>query len=235
MIDKPVSRPVDVGFPFTGLWMVQNSPARRIPSHGSELFGETYAIDFIGVDDNHRSSAVRDWRTRVTKESPHRFVGFGRPILAPVSGVVSVVHDGEPDHAARRSPFALIPYALSQRSRIQEGMGAVAGNHIVISVADGIHVALVHLKKASIRVSRGQAVNPGDHLADCGNSGNSTEPHVHMQAMDRADPTQARGIPMVFDRFREWQPNESEFIDRDKGMPGEGSVIQPLNPGARRL
>ena len=60
--------PVEVHFPFTGLWLVQNSPVRRIPSHGSELFGETYAIDFVGVDESHRSSSIRDWRTAFTKE-----------------------------------------------------------------------------------------------------------------------------------------------------------------------
>lgn len=219
---------VEVAFPFRGLWLVQNSPARRVPSHGSELFGEKYAIDFVGVDERHRVSPVRDWRSVFSKEPPEGFVGFGRPLLAPVAGQVAGVHDGEPDHEARRSQLALIPYAFGQASRIRQGIGAIAGNHLVISVAEDLHVALVHLKKGSIRVARGEKVERGQHFANCGNSGNSTQPHVHMQAMDQADPNSARGIPIVFDRFREWRPDSPGFVDRQKAIPGEGSVIEPF-------
>lgn len=221
---------VTVGFPFRGLWLVQNSPARRVPSHGSELFGEKYAIDFVGVGPDHRSSPVRDWRTRLSTEPPERFVGFGRPLLAPAAGKVAVLHDGEPDHEARRSQFSLIPYAMGQAARVRQGVGAIAGNHLVISTAAGAHIALVHLKRGSMRVSIGQNVEKGEHLADCGNSGNSTEPHVHMQVMDRPDPTTARGVPMVFGPFREWRRGHSGTVVHQSGMPAEGSIIEPLSP-----
>ncbi|MFZ0013615.1 MAG: peptidoglycan DD-metalloendopeptidase family protein [Acidimicrobiia bacterium] len=223
--------PVEVCFPFTGLWLVENSPARRVPSHGSELFGERYAIDFVGVDDDHRSTSVRDWRTYLSNEPPERFTGFGRPILAPVEGRVAVAHDGESDHEGRRSQLALIRYAFGQASRVRSGIGAIAGNHLVISTAGGVHVALVHLKARSLRVSLGDEVFVGQHLADCGNSGNSTEPHVHMQAMDSADPESAHGLPMTFSRFREWPRAGAQSVDRDGGMPGEGSVVEPLTTG----
>jgi murein DD-endopeptidase MepM/ murein hydrolase activator NlpD len=117
---------------------------------------------------------------------------------------------------------------FGQASRIRQGIGAIAGNHIVISFADGLHVALVHLKRGSIRVASGQRVERGQHLADCGNSGNSTQPHVHMQAMDQPDPSSARGIPMVFDRFREWRRDSPGVVVRQKAIPDEGSVIEPL-------
>ena len=48
------SQEIEFSLPFAGLWLARNSPARRVPSHGSDLFGERYAIDFIGVDDRHR-------------------------------------------------------------------------------------------------------------------------------------------------------------------------------------
>jgi hypothetical protein len=73
-----------------------------------------------------------------SKEPPERFVGFGRPLFAPIGGQVAGVHDGEPDHEARRSQLALIPYAFGQASRIRQGIGAIAGNHLVISVAEGL-------------------------------------------------------------------------------------------------
>jgi hypothetical protein len=226
--DRRRRKEVEVSFPFTGLWLVQNSPARRVPSHGSDRFGERYAVDFVGVDDRHRTATVRDWRTYLSSEPPDRFVGFGRPILAPARGTVAAAHDGEPDHDGRRSQLALIPYAIGQPSRIRRGIRAIAGNHVIVSVDGGAHVALVHLKAASVRVSVGQSVAAGEHLADCGNSGNSTEPHVHMQVMDRPDPMSADGLPMVFRRFREWRRGSDGFEDRNMGMPAEGSIIEPL-------
>ena len=67
-----------LALPFTGRWLVRNSPARRVPSHGTDLLGSRYAIDFVGVDDQHRI-APRDWRTLLATEPPERFPAFGRP------------------------------------------------------------------------------------------------------------------------------------------------------------
>src|SRR5690606_3865299 len=100
---------------------------------------------------------------------------------------VVATHDGEPDHEARRSPFALVPYALTQASRARAGHHALAGNHVVIEVAGGHVVLLAHLRRGSLRVHPGRRVSAGDVVGECGNSGNSTEPHVHVQVSDRVD------------------------------------------------
>lgn len=215
--------------PFRQRWAVQNSPARRIPSHGTDLLGQRYAIDFVGVDEQHRTASRRDWRTVFATEPPERFVAFGRPILAPVGGVVVEVHDGERDHEARRSQLALVPYALGQASRLRQGVGAVAGNYLTIEHrGGGVFVALVHLRAGSMRVRVGDEVVVGQQLAECGNSGNSTQPHVHVQAMGGADVGVARGVPIVFRDFREWPRGSRYFHDRESGLPGEGAVVEPL-------
>jgi Peptidase family M23 len=180
-----MSAAVVLRLPFTGRWAVQNSPARRVPSHGIDLLGQRYAIDFVGVDDQHRTAPVRDWRTLLATEPPERFFAYGRPILAPADGLVVAVHDGEIDHEARRSQLALVPYALGQASRLRQGVGAVAGNHVAIGLRDsGAYAALCHLRAGSIRVGVGDEVAAGQQIAECGNSGNSTQPHVHVQVMD---------------------------------------------------
>src|SRR3954466_15892128 len=94
--------PVLLTLPFRGTWLARNSPARRVPSHGTHLFATTYAMDFIAVM-GRRSAAVRDWRTLLSTEPVDRFFGFGQPILAPGAGRVVSVYDGEADHEARRS------------------------------------------------------------------------------------------------------------------------------------
>src|SRR5690606_39818787 len=74
--------PALLALPFAGIWKAQNSPARRVPSHGVDVFGERYAIDFVAVDARGSSARVRAWRTAVATEPPERFIGFGRPVHA---------------------------------------------------------------------------------------------------------------------------------------------------------
>jgi Peptidase family M23 len=222
------ARELEVSLPFRGRWLTQNSPARRVPSHGLDVFGERYAIDFVAVDDRHYTAATRDWRTFVGTEPPERFLAFGQPLLAPVGGTVVHVHDGEPDHEARRSQLALVPYALGQAGRLRQGATALAGNHVTIALPGGrVFVALAHLRAGSVRLGVGRPVSEGQQIAECGNSGNSTQPHVHLQAMDSADLSVARGVPMTFRRFREW-PRRGQPTVRERGVPGEGSVVEPL-------
>jgi len=216
-----------LALPFAGRWLVQNSPARRVPSHGTDLFGSTYAIDFVGVDGHRATSDRNDWRTFLANEPNERFVGFDRPVLAPASGEVVVVHDGEPDHEARRSWTAL-PYLWTQARRARGGPAAVAGNHVGIALGDGrTFVFVVHLRLGSLRVSVGDAVRQGQVLGACGSSGNSTQPHVHVQATDHADVTRARGVPIEFHQFRE-EPVRGRVLERERGVPAEGSVVEPL-------
>ncbi len=225
--------PVVLALPFTHRWVVRNSPARRVPSHGVDLLGQRYAIDFVGVDERGRTAYRRDWRSWWSTEPPERFFAFGRPILAPTAGVVVAVHDGEPDHAARRSPLALVWYALGQASRLRQGVPALAGNYLTIALPDGdAYVALVHLRSGSIRVAVGDPVAVGQQVAECGNSGNSTQPHLHIQVMDSPDLAVAQGLPMAFRDFRERARRGRSFTDRGVGVPDEGAYVEPVPPRA---
>jgi murein DD-endopeptidase MepM/ murein hydrolase activator NlpD len=150
------------------------------------------------------------------------FRGFGAPILAPVGGTVVTTHDGEPDHSARRSQLTLVPYMLGQAQRARAGAAAIAGNHVVIALGrSGPFVLLAHLRRGTVRVAPGDVVAAGDQVGECGNSGNSTQPHVHVQVTDSTDWPTARGIPMLF-RPRQigdgapvtpWMPAEDEIVD----------------------
>lgn len=223
-----MTRPVVLALPFTERWLVQNSPARRVPSHGSDLFGGRYAIDFVGVDERRRTAGERDWGTFFGTEPPERFFAFGRPILAPADGVVVTVHDGEPDHAARRSQLSLVGYMAGQGDRARQGVDAIAGNHVVIRLRDvGACVALVHLQRGSLRVGVGDAVTTGQQIAACGNSGNSTQPHLHVQVMDGPDANVAHGVPLAFRDYREWPRLGREPRAVDSGIPTEGALVEP--------
>ncbi|WGW11290.1 M23 family metallopeptidase [Saxibacter everestensis] len=222
---------VAVALPFDGQWLVQNTPARRVPSHGLDVLGQRYAIDFVAVDELGRTAPTRDWRTALSTEPPERFFGFGLPILAPVGGIVVQTHDGELDHRARRSQLALIPYALGQVARLRQGPNALAGNRLVIrDRVSGMFVALVHLRAGSLQVGIGDEVAKGQPLAECGNSGNSTQPHVHLQVMDSADIHLAQGVPVVFTRYRQWGSTPGTVDDIDLGVPAERAIVSSLAP-----
>ncbi|MGR2752458.1 M23 family metallopeptidase [Agromyces arachidis] len=212
---------IELALPFRGRWMARNSPARRVPSHGTHLMGTTYAIDFIPLDADG-SPAPRTWRSLIATEPPEDFPGFGRPVLAPADGTVVLAHDGEADHEARRSQPALLGYALTQASRVRAGAAAIAGNHVVLSLGPrGPYVLVAHLRRGSVRVRPGDAVRVGDAVGGCGNSGNSTQPHVHVQVTDSLDWALTRGLPMTFRHPRAgarpedaaWMPAESEVVD----------------------
>ncbi|MCE0488428.1 M23 family metallopeptidase [Ornithinimicrobium sediminis] len=187
-----------LAYPFSGRWLTRNSPARRVPSHGTHLMGTTYAIDFIPVDE-HGRSAPWTWRAAVATEAPETFVGFGAPIRAPCPGRVVIAHDGEPDPKARRSQLTLLPYMLGQARRVRGGPAAIAGNHVVIATDErGPYILLAHLQQGSVTVTVGDHVPEGTVVGACGNSGNSTQPHLHIQATDTTNWDHAKGLPIAF-------------------------------------
>lgn len=185
----------DVAYPFAGTWRVQNSPADRVPSHGTAAFASSHAIDFVPVTADGESAPIR-LGSLLRTEPPDRFPGYGRPILAPVDGIVVATSDDAVDHDAYRG-VPSIGYALAQRRRLARGWPTLAGNHVLIE-SSGVVIALCHLQRSSVRVERGDRVQCGAPIARCGNSGNSTEPHLHVQAIDRVDVERARAVPLSF-------------------------------------
>jgi hypothetical protein len=182
-------------YPFRGRWRVANSPANRIPSHGTTRFASAHAIDFVPVGPDGRSGRVTP-ATLVRSEPAELFLGFGRGILAPADGIVVAADDSRPDHRSHRG-LPSIGYALTQGRRVRQGWPALAGNHVLIDAGAAV-VALCHLQRGSIVVRVGDRVRAGDAVGRCGNSGNSTEPHLHLQAIDRVDIAAASAVAFTF-------------------------------------
>ncbi len=127
---------------------------------------------------------------------------YDRPVLAPADGTVRMVRDGEPDRG------------------IDEPVGGriAAGNHAVIEVADGAFLVVAHLRPGSVRVAPGEVVEVGQVIGRAGNSGNSSEPHVHLHLQDILEFQVGEGIPFFFHDY----VDSGQRIDR--GMP-EGGLI----------
>jgi hypothetical protein len=109
-----MQNPVVVNFPLRGAWISPNTPGTRVPSHGTDLLGERYAYDFVGVDPKsgkrrfYRRSLLHYLILGVRLQDCY---GWGRPIFSATGGTVVQAEDGWPErnpvHLARDLPIML--------------------------------------------------------------------------------------------------------------------------------
>lgn len=189
--------------PAEGEWFVFNGGPDEETSHPWDLVAQRYAYDFVMVVDG----SLRRWREGAEGRELGDYFCYDEPILAPADGVVAAVKDGIRD-APRPGTGWLDPTARH-----------VAGNHVVIEHAGGEYSFLAHLIPGSITVDVGERVARRREVGRCGNSGNSSEPHLHFQVQDRAGFFEAAGLPVAFDG-----------VSVDGGDPGSG--VYPVR-GAR--
>ncbi|WP_129264737.1 M23 family metallopeptidase [Streptomyces sp. M3] len=202
---------VEVLPPVTGRWSAINSPADRVPSHGVHTYGQTYAIDIVAEKQEKKERQERQegqagqegtaerpafaWLWPLARR-PEAFPAFGAPLFAVADAKVVTADDTQRDHLSRNSLPGLA-YLLLAEGELRGLAGAhrVFGNRVVLDLGDGTYAAYAHVRRGSLQVRAGDTVRAGQRIARCGNSGNSTEPHVHFQLMDHPDLDRARGIP----------------------------------------
>jgi len=136
---------------------------------------QNYAIDIVGLNRfGMRASSIGGG------SNLNDYVIFGRPVYSPCNGKVTVVVDEFED---------LIPPNTDTKN--------IAGNHILIEF-DGKEILLAHLKKGSIKVKAGDVVDTNTILGQVGNTGNTSEPHLHMHVEYGGKPDMilnGKGIP----------------------------------------
>ncbi|MFD9069037.1 M23 family metallopeptidase [Streptomyces lasiicapitis] len=188
--------PVEVEPPVTGRWSALNSPADKVPSHGTHSLGQTYAIDITAEpDDPARARPGFAWLWPIARRN-RAFPAFGAPLHAVADATVVHAEDDQRDHLSRNSLLALVYFMLIEGvGRILGGTRRIVGNHVVLDLGEGTYAMYAHVQRGSLAVRAGDKVVAGQRLGNCGNSGNSTEPHVHFQLMDGPDLNTAKGVP----------------------------------------
>ncbi|WP_396450217.1 M23 family metallopeptidase [Actinomadura sp.] len=195
--------PVTVRGPVRGRWVPVNSPADKVPSHGTHELGQTYAIDLVHVPDG--TGPWRPLRRWPLAAPPGSFPAFGQDVLAPADGVVVQASGWQRDHWSRNSWPALV-YLLVEGMVFRQVLSLltlsagrfVVGNSVTLDLGDGVYAVFAHLRRGSLRVAKGDRVRAGDVLGEVGNSGNTSEPHLHFHLMDRPRPLAAAGVPFAF-------------------------------------
>jgi Peptidase family M23 len=185
--------PLVLAPPVRGCWMAINSPATGIPSHGTYAFGQTFAVDLIASPRGQARQMGNGARGAFVP--PEEFPSFSEPVYAIADAAVVRVHDQRPDHKSRSSKIALVYFAFESFIRSLGPPSFLLGNHVILRLQDGSHILYAHLRRGSFRVAGGDTVKAGDLIAECGNSGNSTLPHLHIQRQDVPSVLGASGLP----------------------------------------
>lgn len=185
--------PVELDAPLRGRWVVVNGPGTAVPSHGVKAYGQAYAVDVLQPAPDAPTSI--GWGLRPRR--PETYPSFGRPVHAMAGGTVVRARDSQRDHGARDTwPLLLWMMTVEGFLRDVAGVGTILGNHVLVRHDDGTVAVYAHLRRGSVGVRDGEVVHAGQVLAEVGNTGNTSEPHLHVQVMDREQPTVAAGVPM---------------------------------------
>ena len=181
--------PLALDLPVAGAWRVTQGHGCTSQHRRGKLGGE-FAWDLAAVAEDGRAGAARYAATHRNEDS----ATFGREVRAPIAGTVIAAVDGVADNDEQRE--------FPRRSLVETALAPrwIFGNYVVLDAGEGKFVLFAHLKRGSIAVSPGTRVPAGELLGRAGNSGNTMLPHLHVQAMDRADPADPNvsGLPAVF-------------------------------------
>jgi hypothetical protein len=162
-----------------GTFVVGHGGSSPFINGHSKVRPQNHALDIQGLNRwGRRSEPFTDL------SNLENYAIFEKPIHAPCDGRVLLAVDGFED---------LIPPAADRKN--------LAGNHLLIACR-GVEIVLAHLKQGSIRVSAGQAVDTQMILAQVGNSGNTSEPHLHIHAERGGEPAtilNGQAVPISID------------------------------------
>ncbi len=171
-------------------WLTANGPSPRsghrralVPIGGVPAIGQRFAIDYVKVNDKDSTYSG----DRLKNES---YYAEGNDALAVADGRVVVVKDGIPENVPGVNSRA-VPITIE----------TIGGNHVIIDLGDGRFAFYAHLKPGAIRVKVGDHVKRGQVIGLVGNSGNSTEPHLHFHVSDGTSPLGSEGLPYGYDAF----------------------------------
>ena len=115
---------------------------------------------------------------------------YGADVLAVADATVARMKDGIPENTPGEDPNA-VPITDD----------AELGNYLILDLGGGNYCLYAHLQPGTLRVKAGDRVKRGQSLGLLGNSGNSTEPHLHFQVMNGTSLLDPEGVPYLIDSF----------------------------------
>ena len=185
-----------LSLPFKGKWLVfWGGDTKELNQH-HDVPNQQFAFDFVIADDAGRTHKGEG-------KTDEDYFAFGREILAPADGVVTGVINGVRDNV----PGSMNPYSA-------------VGNAVLIQHRDNEVSVMAHFKLDSIKVKVGDKVTKGQLVGLCGNSGNSSEPHLHYHLQNTPVIQDGTGIKCLFEKvtiIKDGQPQMKTNYSPIKG------------------
>ncbi len=163
--------------PFKGEWTVVWGGDTKELNYHVENEAQKNAFDIVITNENGISYKT-DGKTN------EDYYAFGKELIAPCDGEVVLVVDGVKDN----KPGELNPVYIP-------------GNTVIIKTTNNEYLFFAHFKQHSIKVEQGQKIELGQEIGLCGNSGNSSEPHLHFHIQNVENMVDATGVKCYFDKL----------------------------------
>jgi murein DD-endopeptidase MepM/ murein hydrolase activator NlpD len=182
--------------PFKGTWTVVWGGRTLEQNYHAMTGDQRFAYDLL-VTKNGKSHSGDGKRN-------DQYFAYGQPLYAPAAGTVVTAVDGVRDN----EPGELNP-------------DQAAGNYVVIDHGQGEFSLVAHMRPGSEKVKVGQKVKAGQLLGLCGNSGNSSEAHLHYHLQNGPRFGAAEGLPAQFLGY------QADGVRVSRGEPTQGQIIAP--------
>lgn len=169
---------IDLSYPLRGgMYYVGGGGNSRWINNHNAFPPQDYALDIL------RLNRIGNRANSLSPASLDAYAIYGDDIYSPCTGTILQAVDG---HSDQTPP---------QRDSVN-----LAGNYVLVACQD-VAVLLAHMQQGSVSVSADQKVDTGTVLGRVGNSGNSSQPHLHIHAERGGDPDEildGRGVPITF-------------------------------------
>jgi murein DD-endopeptidase MepM/ murein hydrolase activator NlpD len=196
-------------------WQAANGPSnasghRRsiIPIDGRARIAQRFAIDWVRINPDGQATYTGD------PLDNKNYRAYGSEALAVADGTIVATKDGIPQNIPGENSRA-VPITLK----------TVGGNHVVLDIGHGRYAFYAHLQPGSLKVKLGDHVKRGQVLGLVGNSGNSTEPHLHFHVGDSISPLGSEGIPYALDSFDAKAKSDGAATKHKQEIPLEDEVL----------
>ena len=186
--------------PFEDSWIVFWGGDTKENNQHHDVPNQMYAFDFLKVDKN-----LKSYKNDGKKNED--YYAFGQMVLAPADGIVTDVIRGVRDNI----PGSMNPYS---------GLG----NAVIIKHRDHEVSVFAHFKQKSIRVNVRDKVKKGQILGLCGNSGNSSEPHIHYHFQNTPIIQNGTGMKCYFENVIVTSNTKEKF--KERYSPVKGDIVR---------
>ncbi|PWU19412.1 MAG: peptidase M23 [Verrucomicrobia bacterium] len=203
----PQKHQTQLSLPFKGQWLVFWGGDTKQQNAHHDVPNQRFAFDLLGVGPDGQTHRGNDKEEAQTAKNED-YYAFGREVLAPADGKVIEVIEGVRDN----TPGSMNPYSA-------------LGNCVVIQHREDEVSVLAHFKQGSTKVKAGENVKRGQVLGLCGNSGNSSEPHIHYHLQNSPIIQDGLGIKCAFQKVVVTKGETKET--KMNYSPVKGEIISP--------